>query len=163
MSDSKGLSVECGNLEATRQLGTALGRALPAGVCLALTGTLGAGKTNLVQAIASGLGVPCNQVVSPTFTMIQTYRGRLPLVHIDTYRIADDDEFFELGIDEYLDDGEAVVAIEWANRFESLLPADRLQIDIEVLDESSRLVNFRWPAQPGLASTAGQGLRQALL
>src|SRR5262245_39032142 len=88
---------------ATECLGAALAAALPAGVTVALCGTLGAGKTRLVQAIAAACGVPRDEVVSPTFVLCQQYHGSREINHLDAYRIADEDEFRELGVEELFD------------------------------------------------------------
>ena len=126
------------SIEATRALGQLIGRSLESGLLIALEGTLGAGKTNLVQSIAEGLQVARSQVVSPTFTLIQVHQGRLPLVHIDAYRIADEDQYIELGIDDFFD-GTHVVAMEWAEKFDRILPEDRLAIEIEVAGSEQRV------------------------
>ena len=104
---------------------------------LKLSGTLGAGKTYLVQSIAEALGVPRQHVVSPTFTLVQQYECQPPLVHVDAYRINDEDQYYELGIDEHFE-GAAVVLIEWAERFGDLLPKASLGVSIRVLDETKR-------------------------
>ena len=123
--------------EATSQLGIQLAAALLPGAVLALSGNLGAGKTRLVQAIASALDVPAEMVNSPTFTLIQEYPGRIPLRHCDTYRLRDPDEFQDLGLDELLaTDG--IALIEWADRVAHLLPRDLLRIDITILSPTSR-------------------------
>ena len=95
---------------------------LPPGTTVALCGTLGAGKTRLVQAIAEGLGVNRRDVVSPTFVLIQEYRGRRMIYHIDAYRLRDDDEFQQLGPDEYFE-SDGLVLIEWADRVEAVAAA----------------------------------------
>lgn len=123
--------------EATSRLGRQLAQALVPGAVLALSGNLGAGKTRLVQAIASALDVPTELVNSPTFTLIQEYPGRIPLRHCDTYRLRDPDEFQDLGLDELLaTDG--IALIEWADRVAHLLPRDLLRIDITILSPTSR-------------------------
>jgi tRNA threonylcarbamoyladenosine biosynthesis protein TsaE len=122
---------------ATAALGAALAEVLPPGTTVALCGTLGAGKTRLVQAIAEASGVDRRQVVSPTFVLIQEYRGRRPLYHIDVYRLRDDAEFMDLGPDEYFE-SDGLVLVEWADRVQDLLPRDRVEIHIQVTGERSR-------------------------
>ena len=121
----------------TDRLGQALAAVLPPGCLLAFEGTLGAGKTRLVQAIAAAAGVDRRDVVSPTFVLAQEYRGRLPIAHFDLYRLNDDDEFWGLGLDEYLA-AEGWVCVEWSDRFARLLPAERLTIRITVAGETLR-------------------------
>ena len=121
----------------TERLGAALGRALLPGTIVGLVGDLGAGKTRLVQATAQAMGVERRGVSSPTFMLIHEYAGRLPIYHVDTYRLGSGDEFLELGADE-LFDSEGVCLIEWADRVTELLPADRLTIEIEITGPSSR-------------------------
>lgn len=99
----------------TAAVGRELAATLSAGDVLLLYGDLGAGKTAFVRGLAEGLGVERDEVSSPTFTLIQEYRGgRLPLFHVDLYRIEDPREFDELGLDEIAEDG--VLAIEWAEK-----------------------------------------------
>ncbi len=128
--------------QATARLGAALAEALPAGTTIALEGTLGAGKTRLVQAIALALGVAEGEVVSPTFVLIGEYQGRRPIYHFDAYRLRDDDEFLELGPDEYFE-SEGLTFVEWADRVEACLPADRIEIRIEPNGPTSRLFHIR--------------------
>src|SRR5271157_4187537 len=127
---------------ATAALGHALAEVLPPGTTVALCGTLGAGKTRLVQAIAEGLGVNRRDVVSPTFVLIQEYRGRRMIYHIDAYRLRDDDEFQQLGPDEYFE-SDGLVLIEWADRVERSLPRDYVEIRIEVTGIQSRRFELR--------------------
>jgi tRNA threonylcarbamoyladenosine biosynthesis protein TsaE len=122
----------------TARLGAAIAQAISPGTTIALIGTLGAGKTRLVQAVAEALGIAPQIVTSPTFVLVNEYTsGRLPVYHFDTYRLKDDDEFLELGPDEYFD-SPGVVFVEWADRVASLLPADRIEITIEVTGPTSR-------------------------
>jgi tRNA threonylcarbamoyladenosine biosynthesis protein TsaE len=86
----------------TRRLGEALGAAALPSLVIALVGSLGAGKTRLVRAIADGAGVRDQIVNSPTYVLVQEYLGRLPIIHFDTYRLRSLDEFIELGAEEYL-------------------------------------------------------------
>ena len=104
------------NEQDTERLGAALAEVLPPGTVVALIGTLGAGKTRLVQAVAAALGVPRGSVTSPTFVLVNEYRqGRLPVYHFDTYRLKDDDEFLDLGPDEYFE-SDGLTFVEWADR-----------------------------------------------
>ena len=121
----------------TRRLGAALAQALPAGTTVALIGTLGAGKTRLVQALAAACGVPPETVLSPTFVLCQEYHGRRTLYHLDAYRLKDDDEFLQLGPEEYFE-SDGITLIEWANRVIDCLPPQRLEIHIEVVGETER-------------------------
>lgn len=145
-SDSQHLVFPSSSEEMTRQLGQAIGKSLHSGIVLGLTGQLGAGKTRLVQAIASAMGVEKKEVNSPTFVLIQEYEGELPLYHFDTYRLKDTDEFLELGADELMY-GEGVCLIEWADRVQEVLPEDRLDIEIEITGETDRTfhLNSRGP------------------
>lgn len=124
-----------------RSLGERVAAHLQLGQVLALSGELGAGKTRFTQGLARGLGVPVEEVTSPTFTLIQEYAGRVPVRHCDAYRLRHPDEFADLGLDElFARDGVAI--IEWADRVSDDLPRDRLEIRIEVTGETERRVVF---------------------
>ena len=128
--------------EITRRLGAVLGRLAPPGTILAFGGDLGAGKTTLVQGLARGLGVcEAYYVTSPSFTLINEYPGRRTLYHVDLYRIGEHDEILEIGLEEILE-GDGVVAIEWAERLEDLLPAAHLRIDLSVTGEHRRQITL---------------------
>jgi tRNA threonylcarbamoyladenosine biosynthesis protein TsaE len=132
------LTLTLQNEQDTDRLGAALAEVLPPGTVVALIGTLGAGKTRLVQAVAAALGVPREAVTSPTFVLVNEYRqGRVPIFHFDTYRLKDDDEFLALGPEEYFDSA-GITFIEWADRVADLLPPDRLEITLEVTGDTSR-------------------------
>lgn len=108
-----------------------LGAGAKAGDVIALIGDLGTGKTTLTKYIAEGLGIT-EYITSPTFNIIKEYRsGRLPLFHFDVYRIADVDEMFEIGYEEYFF-GEGVCVIEWADIIEEIIPEDALTIRISM-------------------------------
>ncbi|HEX4415718.1 MAG TPA: tRNA (adenosine(37)-N6)-threonylcarbamoyltransferase complex ATPase subunit type 1 TsaE [Lacipirellulaceae bacterium] len=125
------------------RLGAALANAVPPGSTIALIGTLGAGKTRLVQAVADAVGVPRANVTSPTFVLVNEYTGgRTPIYHFDTYRLKDDDEFLNLGPDEYFD-SPGLTFVEWADRVASLLPNERLVITIEVTGDTERQIEIR--------------------
>jgi tRNA threonylcarbamoyladenosine biosynthesis protein TsaE len=121
----------------THALGTRLGALLPTGIVVALNGPLGAGKTRLVQAIATARGIDPRDVVSPTYTLVQEYRGTKPIFHFDAYRLVDDDEFLNLGPEEYFAGG-GITIIEWAEKVKDCLPRERLEIIIRPVDETTR-------------------------
>jgi tRNA threonylcarbamoyladenosine biosynthesis protein TsaE len=126
----------------TAALGARLAELLPAGSVVALCGTLGAGKTRLVQAIAEACGAAPGSVVSPTFVLIQEYHAARNIYHFDAYRLRDEDEFLELGPDEYFESG-GWVFIEWADRVAGCLPRERLEIHFTVTGSQSRRFEFR--------------------
>jgi tRNA threonylcarbamoyladenosine biosynthesis protein TsaE len=111
----------------TESFGHAIGRLLRGGEVLALIGELGVGKTALVRGIVGGLGVPATSVTSPTFMIVHEYQGRLPVIHIDLYRLQRLEETESIGLSDYFTD-DVAVAIEWADRFPQLLPEDRLEV-----------------------------------
>lgn len=121
---------------ATDVLGAALAQALPRPAAIALDGDLGAGKTRLVRALARGLAIDPDQVTSPTFVLLHEYPGETPIFHFDAYRLAGEEEFWQLGVEEYLDGG--VTVIEWAQRVSACLPDERLQIAIEIVGDTRR-------------------------
>jgi tRNA threonylcarbamoyladenosine biosynthesis protein TsaE len=116
---------------------------------VALIGTLGAGKTRLVQAIAQQCGIAPENVSSPTFVLCQEHHGRRTLYHMDAYRLRDDDEFLQLGPEEYFE-SDGITLVEWADRVIDCLPAERLEIRIEVVDHTSR--EFRFSTQDDASS-----------
>ncbi len=126
---------------ATEAFGRAIGRVLTGGEMLALSGELGAGKTALVRGIATGLGMPSNQVTSPTFVLIHEYHGRLPLIHMDLYRLQSAAEAEGIGLQEYFF-GETVTAVEWADKFPELLPQDRLELTLQHKTPTTRTVRL---------------------
>ena len=125
------------NIDDTERLGQVLAAELPNRTTIALHGTLGAGKTRLVQAVAVACEVPRASVVSPTFVLCQEYYGRRTIYHFDAYRLASDDEFQQLGPEEYFA-SPALVFIEWAERVQNSLPNERLEISIEVSGDNER-------------------------
>jgi ATPase, YjeE family len=128
--------VETSGPEETRRLAAALGRVAAPGDVLVLEGDLGAGKTTFVQGLAAGLGIT-GTVNSPTFTLIKAYRGRLPLFHIDVYRLGEGAE--DLGFDEVFDAG-GVTAIEWGHYAAEYLPDEYLEIRFAKGEGNRRVV-----------------------
>ncbi|MCC6421733.1 MAG: tRNA (adenosine(37)-N6)-threonylcarbamoyltransferase complex ATPase subunit type 1 TsaE [Gemmataceae bacterium] len=132
------LTIDAPDPEATRAFGHRLAEVLFPGAVVALVGPLGAGKTQLVRAIAEGLGVKDSRVVSsPTFVLIQEYEARLPIYHFDAYRLRGPADFFDLGAPEYFE-GNGVSLVEWADRVEACLPPDHLRVTLAVTGETSR-------------------------
>jgi len=125
----------------TDWLGRKLADLLQPGDVVALIGDLGAGKTQLVKAIAAGLGVPDDEVHSPTFTLIHEYTGRLLLEHCDAYRLRNPAEFVNLGLDELFGE-DRVALIEWADRVIEDLPRRRLAVTIVADSATTRRVTF---------------------
>lgn len=113
----------------TRELGKALADLLRPGDVLLLVGELGAGKTCLAKGLARGLGIK-EKVLSPTFTLLREYQGRLPLYHLDAYRLEGPWDLFEIGVDEYLE-GEGVLLVEWGDRARGFFTQDFLEIKME--------------------------------
>lgn len=124
---------------ATARMGAAVARALRKGEAVCLWGPLGAGKSTLARALVRAVTTPDEDVPSPTFTLVQFYDAAgFPLAHFDLYRLSDPDEAYEIGLEEALEDGAAV--IEWPERLEGRLPPDRLDIELapDDLDEGAR-------------------------
>ncbi len=122
----------------TARLGRILADTLPPGTVVALVGTLGSGKTALVRAVVEALGLPGSSVTSPTFVLVHEYPARVPVVHMDAYRLRDLDEFYELGAEEYFA-SPSLVLVEWAERVQEALPPDHLEVQIEILSPQKRL------------------------
>jgi len=120
----------------TMQFSENLGKKLQPGDVITLEGDLGAGKTTFTKGLALGLGIKKN-VSSPTFTIIKEYNGRLPLYHMDVYRL--EDSYEDLGFDEYFE-GQGVSVVEWAHLIQEQLPEDLLQVKITLGEENSRMI-----------------------
>ena len=124
----------------TFTLGENLARTLKPGTFVLLHGDLGAGKTALVRGIAAGLGADPDDVSSPTFVLVQHYKGRVPLTHVDLYRLENSAAIDDLGLEEMADGG--VVAIEWAERLPRELGGS-VTVRIDDLGENSRRITIR--------------------
>ena len=130
--------ININNLAETQALAQKLAEIVEPQDTITLEGDLGAGKTTFTQAFAKGLGIT-RTVNSPTFTIMKQYNGRLPLNHLDVYRLEDSDE--DLGWDEIFY-GDAVTVVEWAHLIERDLPGERLAIEIRRADENARVITL---------------------
>jgi tRNA threonylcarbamoyladenosine biosynthesis protein TsaE len=131
------------SLQHTDQIGQAIGHVLRGGETIALYGPLGAGKTALVRGIAQGLGAAPATVTSPTFVVIHEYdQGRLPLAHMDLYRIRSPRDLESTGLIEYFS-GQTVTVIEWADKGLAALPQDRIEITLSHRAMRSRMIQLR--------------------
>ena len=124
--------------QATQAIGSKLGEIMKPGDVILLIGELGAGKTCFVQGLARGLGVEEN-ISSPSFVLLRQYNGRLPLYHVDLYRLEKLPEIADLGLDDYFY-SEGVSVIEWANRALELLPAEHLLIELKIVSARQRRI-----------------------
>lgn len=124
--------------EETIELGKRIGAFLLPNDVIALIGSLGAGKTTLIQGIAEGLDVK-DYITSPTFIIINEYQGRLPFYHIDLYRLDEVKDIEDLGIEEYFNRG-GVCVIEWAEKLKDLMPKKAEKVEIEIISENGRKI-----------------------
>jgi len=134
------LDVISHSADQTRRLGARLAEWLAPGDVLLLRGHLGAGKTVFAQGVAAGLGID-EPVTSPTFTLIHEHHGRVPLYHVDLYRIGGDVEAGDLGLEDYLY-GDGVTLIEWAERAAGLVPPAHLAVALRPVAETKRAIRF---------------------
>ena len=126
--------------ESTLRIGHLLAQVLAPGDVVTLSGELGSGKTCLVQGICRGLCV-IDDVTRPTYTLVNEYRGDIPVYHFDLYRLEDEISVLDLGFEEYID-GRGVCLVEWADKFPFILPDTRIDVAIEMLDESKRIIRI---------------------
>jgi tRNA threonylcarbamoyladenosine biosynthesis protein TsaE len=127
--------------EQTQEFGTRLGKIAQAGDVILLVGKLGAGKTCLTQGIAWGLGID-DYAASPSFVLVRELYGRLPLYHLDFYRLEKLEEIAELGLDEYFY-GQGVSVVEWAEKAFELLPPENLLIKMEYIADNERRLELK--------------------
>lgn len=125
--------------EETMTIGSTLANLLKGGEVLTLEGDLGAGKTTFTKGIAKGLGIK-RTVNSPTFTIIKEYQGKIPLYHMDVYRLEESDE--DLGFDEYFY-GNGITIVEWAHFIKESLPEDLLKVEMVYDGENRRVITFK--------------------
>ena len=128
----------------TITLGKRIGEKLTPGAVLALEGTLAAGKTTITKGIAEALGITEN-ITSPTFTLISEYEGRLPLYHMDVYRLDSAEDFINLGTEDLLY-GKGISIIEWGEKVRSELPKSTITVSLEIQQDGSRTITiYNWP------------------
>ena len=133
--------------EQTLEVGRLIGAILERGDIVALIGELGSGKTCLTQGMAKGLGVEENvPVVSPTFTLINEYPGKIPLIHLDVYRLSGPRDLEDMGYEEYFEGG-GIIVIEWAEKIRDILPAKTLFISMRYIDENTREMILEGPGE----------------
>ena len=149
--DESTLSIEVASEGDTERLGRALAEVVGPGVVIGLVGTLGAGKTRLVRAIAEALGVDPGAIASPTFVLIHEYPGRLPISHFDAYRLDGPDEFDALGASDHWAEADRLCLVEWADLVEDRLPRSTWWVRIELDGPTGRRVRFESPAADRLA------------
>ena len=126
--------------EETERAGAELARRLSPGAVVALYGDLGAGKTAFVRGMARGLGIDC-RVSSPTFTIVNEYRGKADLFHFDMYRLSGADELFNIGWEDYLSRG-GICAVEWSEKVQDAFYGDEVVVRTEKLSDSQRRISI---------------------
>ena len=136
----KYLEILSSSTEQTRRVGIRLGKLAAADDVILLVGALGAGKTCFTQGIALGLGIH-EYTASPSFVLIREYQGKLPLYHIDLYRLDRIEEVAQLGLDDYLY-GKGVSVVEWADKGLSILPEEHLLIEMQIVSSTKRKLSF---------------------
>lgn len=122
------LEIETHSFEETVRFGIKLGKVLKPGDIICLSGDLGTGKTALANGIAKALGIE-DYITSPTFTLVNEYKGTTPLYHFDVYRIADPEEMFDIGFEEYIN-GNGITIIEWGEQISDILPKQLIKVHI---------------------------------
>lgn len=135
------MKIKVKNLKDTERVGKIIANCLEKGTVICLDGDLGVGKTALTGFIAKEFGVK-EHVVSPTFTIIKEYEGKLPFYHMDVYRIESEDNMYDLGYEEYIY-SEGVTVIEWSKLIEGILPEERINIQIKRIDDEKREINIQ--------------------
>ncbi len=143
----------------TVALARALAAVLAPGDVIGLEGGLGAGKTTFARATVHGLGVPKEiAVTSPTFALLHQYQGRLPIAHADFYRLGDEAEVEELGVDELLEEG-GVLFVEWGKKFPGMRARTVLWVELEIVSDRARRARFRSESARGDAIISALGKR----
>lgn len=140
----KQVSIRVNSLGQTNKLATDIANNLKGGEVLCLIGELGVGKTYFVKFFSEALGISGEEVISPTFVYWRKHQGSdFKLNHFDFYRIDDEDEVKDIGIEEAFDEEESITIIEWADKIKNYLPEERLEIHFVYLGRTERQVNLR--------------------
>ena len=153
MSTSSAITLQLNDLADCQKLAVVVAQSASAPLHIELIGTLGAGKTQWTRFFVEAMGGEPAEVSSPTFVLVKKYQTRLPIFHLDLYRLRDEDELLELGLEEMLDE-DAIVLIEWADRFPDVMPRDKLVIELALLGDSS--------AREATIRATGAAAKQAL-
>lgn len=127
----------------SKELAKKIASLIKPGTVIALTGDLGAGKTTFTQGFCQALNITA-YVTSPTFTLINIYQGQVPIYHIDLYRLNQEEEAYDIGIEDYLPTSDGITILEWADKFPELLPDNCLSIKIDYESNSSRKFEIRY-------------------
>lgn len=132
------------NIEETINLGRIIGEELNRGNIIALIGELGSGKTCITRGIARGMGISEEfHITSPTFTLINEYPGRIPLYHLDVYRLSGSGDLEDLGYEEYFY-GKGAIVIEWADKIKDIIPPDSIFVYLKYLGEMKREIEISY-------------------
>jgi tRNA threonylcarbamoyladenosine biosynthesis protein TsaE len=138
---------ESNSVAETEAIAAELARTLSPGMAIALHGNLGAGKTQFVRGLLIGLGGNPRTVSSPTYVLLNIYEsGRLPLYHLDAYRVAGPEDFEAIGFGELLEQG-GVVVVEWADRVAELMPVHTIHVRLEPVGETTRRITIEHPPE----------------
>lgn len=130
------------DLEETRKLASLIAGCVLPPMVIALSGTLGAGKTQWTRFFCEAMGVSHDVVTSPTYVLLQLYRGRqYEIYHLDFYRLEDESQVWDLGFDE-IQESPVIIVVEWAEKFASTLPSDRLDMHLDIKENGQRVANL---------------------
>ena len=136
------MNITTNSPEETIGFGVKMGNILGRGDVVSLQGDLGSGKTTIIKGIARGAGVSGNEhVSSPSFVLVKEYKGRLPVYHVDLYRLEGLKELDTIGFEEYMD-ADGIVLIEWGQKAQGLLPEEYLQLDLSIEGERKRKIKI---------------------
>jgi tRNA threonylcarbamoyladenosine biosynthesis protein TsaE len=138
-SKKKVLTFQSDSSQMTMNLGRAFAAYFQAGDIVCLFGDLGSGKTTFVKGVAKGLKVPHKKVHSPSFTLMNVYPGKLPVYHIDLYRLEDPQHILGLGYEEFVY-GEGIALVEWPERFGPFMPSEYIKIEFQHIDQDHRRI-----------------------
>ncbi len=133
--------VELPTLAATQRLAVQLAEQMKPPLTMALIGNLGAGKTQLIRFLSEAAGIPAEEVTSPTYVLLQRYRGKFDIYHFDFYRLSSAAEAWDLGIDELYEQN-VLIVIEWADKFPECMPEDHLRLMLEQVSSEQRMLTL---------------------